>query len=160
MEYRENRWPRSFRVKDETHLLPVFWAVPSAHEPWGHSLSSCGHWYTTCLLLSLPFVHYLPHFSSYQHANTGPGRSFPDFLPAVPSPSPNFTHRSCLINICPLVPEVFVHCHLVQLTSGPQSHAQIPKLKVVGQTRHGKAVLGSDPSSAIYSAREPALTLC
>lgn len=46
------------RVRDETHLLPVSHAVPSAHVALGHTLSSCDHWCITCLQLPLPFGHY------------------------------------------------------------------------------------------------------
>lgn len=45
-------------------------------------------------------------------------------------------------------------------TSGPQNHVEIPKMRMVGKTRYLKAVLRSNPSAAIYSACEPALTLC
>lgn len=78
------------RIRDETHLLPVSRAVPSAHVTLGHTLSSCDHWCITCLLLPLPFGHYLPRFSRCQHVSAGTGPSFPDILPAVPCPKTVF----------------------------------------------------------------------
>lgn len=137
------------RVRDETHLLPVSGAVPSAHVALGHTLSSCDHWCIICLLLPLPFVRYLPRFSSCQHVNAGPGPSFPDLLPAVPSPKTLLikTAQSTSIgsmSVCTVSPG--------PLTSGPQSHVEIPKMRMMKKTRCLKAVLGSNPKAAIYSA--------